>query len=182
MLRNVFSCCFVYSTLSFLYLLLQITNSSEDQAGAEVVTAVVEVVRVMVTVIEGVDITTEEDTGVVTGVETGVETDMTLHLVTVMVVALIGAAEDVVDLEAVVVSLMCVLTSTTFTRIQHNIEVHVSPLVTQSLHLHVYGNWCFKPYQIMFTVAPESFFNVVFVYNSMAISPTNNKLPHHTRS
>ena len=93
--------------LSFLYLLLQITNSSEDQAGAEVVTAVVEVVRVMVTVIEGVDITTEEDTGVVTGVETGVETDMTLHLVTVMVVALIGAAEDVVDLEAVVVSCVC---------------------------------------------------------------------------
>ena len=129
--------CFVISLPA-----LQITNSSEDQAGAEVVTAVVEVVRVMVTVIEGVDITTEEDTGVVTGVETGVETDMTLHLVTVMVVALIGAAEDVVDLEAVVVSLMCVLTSTTFTRIQHNIEVHVSPLVTQSLHLHVYGNWC----------------------------------------
>ena len=129
MLRNVFSCCFVYSTLSFLYLLLQITNSSEDQAGAEVVTAVVEVVRVMVTVIEGVDITTEEDTGVVTGVEIEVETDMTLHLVTVMVVDLRGAAEDVVDLEAVVVSLMCVLTSTTYTRIQHYIEVHVSPLV-----------------------------------------------------
>ena len=79
---------------------------------------------------------------------------------------------------------VCVLSSTTFTRIQHNIEVHVSPLVTRSLHLHVYGNWCFKPYQIMFTVAPESFFNVVFVNrpNSMAISPTNNKLPHHTRS
>ena len=166
--------------LSFLYLLLQITNSSEDQAGAEVVTAVVEVVRVMVTVIEGVDITTEEDTGVVTGVETGAETDMTLHLVTVMVVALIGAAEDVVDLEAVVVSLMCVLTSTTFTRIQHNIEVH---RLSHDLCICMYTEiWFFKPYQIMFTVAPESFFNVVFVYNSMTISPTNNKLPHHTRS